>query len=156
MSSGGDAAVLRRVLLGVTLFTVGATLAELGLERHWDGLPQRIPWAVAAIVGAAALALALRPGRATIVAARLVAAIAISGAALGVYKHIEENHAAGALDYRYAATWDSLSSASQWWKAATKAVGPAPVLAPGILAQSALLLLAATVRHPAASRGHPG
>lgn len=152
MPAGREAAVLRRILLGFALVTAAGTLAELALERHWDGLPQRIPWAVAVLVGAAALAVAFRPGAATIGAARFVAVIAIAGSALGIYKHIEENHDAGVLDYRYATTWESLSAASQWWKAATKTVGPAPVLAPGILAQSALLLVAATLRHPATRR----
>jgi hypothetical protein len=43
-----------------------------------------------------------------------------------------------------AASWESLPAAAQWWKAATKAVGPAPVLAPGILAFAGLLALAST------------
>jgi hypothetical protein len=34
------------------------------------------------------------------------------------------------------------------WAAATKTVGPAPTFAPGALAEAALLLLLATVRHP--------
>lgn len=147
-----EAGLLRRIMLLVALVTAAGTVVELALERHWDGIPQRIPWAIAALVGGSALALALRPGRASIALARFVAVVALGGSGLGIYKHIEENHAAGVLDYRYAATWEQLSPASQWWKAATKAVGPAPVLAPGILAQSAVLLAGATVRHPARKR----
>lgn len=76
----------------------------------------------------------------------------LSHAAFGVYEHIAENHKPGPLDYRYAATWESLSATDQWWKAATKAVGPAPILAAGVLAQAGLMIAAATVGHPASKR----
>lgn len=37
-----------------------------------------------------------------------------------------------------------MSEPSRWLRAATKTVGPSPVLAPGILAQSALFIVLAT------------
>ena len=150
MGGTGEAATLRRLLLGLALLASLGTLAELALERHYDGMDQRIPWLIASALALAAIAVAVRPDRASIAAARVLTAVALIGSAIGIFKHIEENHAAGSLDYRYAETWESRSAADQWFKAATKAVGPAPVLAPGALAFAALVLAAATVQHPAA------
>ena len=62
-----------------------------------------------------------------------------------IFEHVRENHDAGPLNRHYSATWDTRSAASQWWLAATKRVGPAPPLAPAVLAESALALLLATV-----------
>jgi hypothetical protein len=63
----------------------------------------------------------------------------------GVITHIVVNYDAGVLDQRYAGTWDSLPVLQRWWYATTKTVGPAPTLAPGVLGQTALLLLLATL-----------
>ena len=71
---------------------------------------------------------------------------------LGIWFHVQENLAAGPLDRHYAATWDSMSSLDQLWAATTGAVGPAPILAPGVLAEISLALLLATVGHPALGR----
>ncbi|GAA3254760.1 hypothetical protein GCM10020216_090730 [Nonomuraea helvata] len=40
--------------------------------------------------------------------------------------------------------WEALPAVTRWWYALTKTMGPAPPLAPGMLAQSALMLLLAT------------
>ena len=60
---------------------------------------------------------------------------------------IGANHSAGALDIRYADTWEQMSAVAQWWAAASGGVGPAPSLAPGVLAFTAAALLAATLHH---------
>jgi hypothetical protein len=133
-----------RLLAWFALAAAIGTLAELALERHWDGTIQRVPWAVAGLIVLAAAAWLARPSGMTRRFARMVAAVAIAGSVFGAWEHIAENHAAGPLDFRYAASWESLPAAEQWWKAATKAVGPAPVLAPGILAFAGLLALAST------------
>ncbi len=151
-----EATLLRRMLLGFAVLAALGTLAELGLERHYDGMDQRIPWVIAGLVAALGALLAIRPGPAAIRAARVLAVVALIGSAIGVFKHVEENHGAGALDYRYTETWESRSAADQWFKAATKQVGPAPVLAPGALALAALLLAAATARHPALQKSRAG
>ena len=39
-------------------------------------------------------------------------------------------------------------TSSRWWYAASKQVGPAPTLAPGVLGQTAALLLLATIGGP--------
>lgn len=151
-----EATLLRRMLLGFSVLAALGALAELGLERHYDGMDQRIPWVMAGLVAALGALLAIRPGPAAIRAARVLAVVALIGSAIGVFKHVEENHGAGALDYRYTETWESRSAADQWFKAATKQVGPAPVLAPGALALAALLLAAATARHPALQKSRAG
>ena len=73
--------------------------------------------------------------------------VAIGG--LGIWFHVQENLDAGPLDRHYAATWDSMSSLDQLWAATTGGVGPAPILAPGVLVEISLALLLATVAHPA-------
>ena len=79
---------------------------------------------------------------------RLIAVAVIAMAAFGIWEHIRANYNAGPLDFRYADHWATMSAADRWWKAATKGVGPSPILAPGILVQAALCTLAATFRHP--------
>jgi hypothetical protein len=135
---------LRKALLALGALSAGGAVAELTMERHWDGFIQLIPWVA---VGAVFLSIALvwlAPNRRTIRLARLLAVLVAAATLLGIYEHIDENHKAGALDFRYANTWESMSSASQWWKAATKTVGPAPVLAPGVLVEAALCVVAAS------------
>lgn len=139
---------LRLALLGLGALSAAGAVAELSMERHWDGLIQLVPWfAVGAVVVSILLVLAA-PNRQTILLARLIAIVVAGATLFGVYEHINENHKAGALDFRYANTWESMSAASRWWKAATKTVGPAPVLAPGVLAEAALCVVAATWGHP--------
>ena len=133
---------LRKALLALGALSAGGAVAELTMERHWDGFIQLIPWVA---VGAVFLSIALvwlAPNRRTIRLARLLAVLVAAATLFGIYEHIDENHKAGALDFRYANTWESMSSASQWWKAATKTVGPAPVLAPGVLVEAALCVVA--------------
>jgi hypothetical protein len=44
-------------------------------------------------------------------------------------------------------------TSSRWWYAASKQVGPAPTLTPGVLGQSAVLLVLATVGGPLGPAG---
>lgn len=149
LAGGDQSSRLRLALLGLGALSLAGAVAELAMERHWDGFIQLIPWFA---VGAVALSIVLvlaAPSRQTILLARVLALVVAVATLFGVYEHIEENHKAGALDFRYANTWESMSSASQWWKAATKTVGPAPVLAPGVLVEAALCVVAASWGHPA-------
>jgi hypothetical protein len=103
---------------------------------------------------AVATVLAALPGGRGVTVARLLAVLVLAVAIYGVITHVTVNYDAGALDQRYADAWDSLPMLQRWWYAATKTVGPAPTLAPGVLGQVALLLLLATLapRHPAVDR----
>lgn len=144
--------VARYLLLGLAGLTMLGTALELAMERHWDDFFKLIPWLALGVLAVALSLVAVKPAPSRIALARLLCVAVLAASALGVYKHIEENHKAGALDFRYAERWESMSSFDQWWKASTKTIGPAPVLAAGILAQAALAIVAATVGHPASRR----
>lgn len=143
------AALLRRSLIVLAGLGIAATASELALERHWDGLEQLIPWAFVAIAVIAFALLVAWPRRATIWVVRMLAAVVLVGVPIGIWRHINANYNAGFLDYRYAETWTTMSATGRWLRAATKTVGPAPVLAPAALGVVALCILAATIRHPA-------
>lgn len=139
---------VRRSLLALTLIGILATAFELSTEHHWNGLEQLIPW-FALVVTAVAVGLTVLPSRSAQMLARALALLVLGASIYGVLDHIAVNYNSGPLDYRFADRWDSLSAAEQWWYALTKQVGPSPPLAPGILAQTALLLvLASFLRRP--------
>jgi hypothetical protein len=135
----------------LTALGILATAFELASERHWNGFEQLIPWLALVVLTTATLLLLLPGGRGT-TAARLLALVVLATSLYGVVEHILANFDAGALDQRFADTWDSLPLLEQIWYAVTKTVGPAPILAPGVLGQTALLLLLATFCQP----GRPG
>ncbi|TMR90203.1 hypothetical protein EJK15_56610 [Nonomuraea basaltis] len=139
---------LRLGLLGlVAIGIVGAAL-ELAFERHWRSPVQLIPWVALVLLALALLLLALRDSPRTITAVRVLALVVLLTAAYGVYTHVSVNFGMGAAD----SAWDTYSALTQWWSALTKSVGSAPPLAPGMLAQSALLLLLASLTRRDASR----
>lgn len=139
--------LVRRALVALTAAGILAAAFELYGERHWNGPEQLVPW-VALGVLAVATALALLPGRGTTSTVRVLALLVLGASAYGVIEHVLVNHGSGALDQRFADTWDSLPALTRWWYAASKEVGPAPTLAPGVLGQTAVLLLLATVGGP--------
>ena len=141
---GTDVAVLvRRGLVALTAIGILATAFELATERHWSGIEQLIPWIALAVL-AVALALLLIPGGRGVPAARMLAVLVVGAATYGVVDHVLVNYESGALDQRYSESWETLPAVQQWWLAVTKTVGPAPTLAPGVLGQSALLLVLAS------------
>lgn len=81
--------------------------------------------------------------------ARVLAIAVMLVALYGIWEHVESNWHTGPLDRNDMVTWDNLPASTQWWLAASKTVGPSPVLAPGALAQIGLCVLLATLRHPA-------
>lgn len=133
----------------ITGLSLAGTAAELAMERHWKTTVQQIPWLAAGMVAVALLLLVIRPNRLTLRLVRVLAVAVIVIAAVGIWEHARANYNAGPLDFRYANSWETMSEASRWWRAATKTVGPAPVLASGVLIQSALCAIGATLRHPA-------
>ncbi|MFI6326003.1 hypothetical protein ACIBG8_51390 [Nonomuraea sp. NPDC050556] len=138
---------VRRGLFLLVALSIGGAAFELFTERHWQSWQQLLPWAALAAL-AAGLAL---PRSVRVV--RAIGLVVLLVSAYGVYAHVAANFDAGFLDQRYAG---GLPVLTQWWYALTKAIGVAPPLAPGMLAQSAFLLLLTTVR-PRLSSGHePG
>ncbi|HEX3623003.1 MAG TPA: hypothetical protein VHT97_11870 [Acidimicrobiales bacterium] len=144
-----SAALLRRCFAGLAAVGVAATAVELALIRHWTSTEQLIPWAA---LGALVLGLALlvaRPSRGRLRAIRALTLAVVLTAAFGIFEHVHANYEAAPLDFRYTNRWATMSTSSKWWAAASQSVGPSPTLAPGVLAQSALCLLFATLGHPA-------
>jgi len=148
--------VLRSGLMVVAASSVIGTAVELGMERHWSTTVQLIPWAALGVVAVAIVGLLTRPSPASVRGVRVVAAAVMLTALFGVWEHVDANYNAGPLDGRYSATWDAMSPWSRWWAAATKAVGPSPVLAPAVLAEAGLCVALATVGHPALDEGARG
>lgn len=147
--SSPDAVVAHRLRTALLLLAgavaLGA-LAELAMLRHWSDVQQLVPWVLAALVGLAAAALLGRRTPSWVVyAARAVGVIAALGSGYGVLIHILSNFEAGPLDFRYADRWEQLPMVQQIWLAATGGVGPAPALAPGMVALGGVCLLLGTL-----------
>ncbi len=140
--------VVRRALLALTMAGILATTFELASERHWNGVEQLIPWVALGVLAIALVLACLRNGTAQLLA-RTLAVLVMCASLYGVFDHATANHHSGPLDQRYADTWDAIPATEQWWLAITKTVGPAPTLAPGILAQTALMLVLAGLLHGA-------
>ena len=139
----GTARRLRHGLYLIAMLTEGGALLELALLRHWKTPVQVIPWIVLGTLLIATAVAWWGPPRFR-AGVRVVSYLAVPAAAFGVWEHIEANHNAGPLDFRYAAKWTTMSAWSQWWTAATKGVGPSPPLTPALLALVALMILIAT------------
>jgi hypothetical protein len=135
---------VRQGLVALTMIGILAAAFELATGRHWNGIEQLIPWMALAVL-AVAVGLLLVPAGRGVPAARVLAVLVLGASAYGVLDHILVNYESGALDQRYSQSWDTLPAVQQWWLAVTKTVGPAPTLAPGVLGQSALLLILASV-----------
>jgi hypothetical protein len=139
--------LVRRGLIALTVIGILAAAFELATERHWNSPEQLIPWVALAVLAVATILVTMPAGRG-ITVARGLALLVLAASIYGVITHIVVNYEAGALDQRYADAWDTLPLLQRWWYAATKTVGPAPTLAPGVLGQTALLLLLATLNGP--------
>ncbi len=140
--------MLRRALLGLSAIALAGTGVELVIGRHWESATQLIPFAAIAVAAVALSMIAAARSRTMLRVAQGLCAVVLVASVLGVWNHVAGNEESGALDQRYAATWESTPATERWWLAASGGVGPSPPLAPGVLAQVALMLLAATLRHP--------
>jgi hypothetical protein len=143
---------LRQGLLLLAGLGTAGTALELAALRHWDSTVQLVPWAAVAVTAVAVVLMAVRPAARTIRAVRWVALGLVLVAAFGTYEHVLANYRVAPLDFAYATRWPAMSAPARWWAAASGAVGPSPALAPAVLAQSALCLFLACVRHPALGR----
>jgi hypothetical protein len=138
--------LLRGSLSALTVLGIVGTTFELATLHHWNGAMQLVPWG-ALLVLAAALALHARPAGCAPQTGlvRALALLVLAASLFGVMEHALVNYDAGPLDQRFAETWDALSPWLRWWYAITRAVGPAPTLAPGMLGQAATTLILATI-----------
>jgi hypothetical protein len=147
--------ILRRGLIGLIMLSIVGTAFELATERHWQTWEQLLPWGTLVLLAVAVALFTLGDSLKAITAVRVLSSVVLLVASFGVYAHVAANYDAGFLDQRYAGTWEALPIVSRWWYALTKSVGPAPPLAPGALAQTALLLFLATFTHRPGKRTGP-
>ena len=130
---------LRRFLLALAAFMAVGTMVELVLANHWENAVQILPFVLCGLSFLVIVAMLLRPQRRTVLWLRWVMAITFVGSLFGVFEHIEHN-IAFALEIQPSATMNDVF---------LEALGGAnPLLAPGILAFTAVLALAATYYHP--------
>jgi hypothetical protein len=144
--------LLRRGVLALAWLGLLGTATELVFLRHWQSATQLIVWPFVGVLAVAAVLVSLRPTARSIAIVRWLAIAVVMASVVGVGLHVVENLDAGPLDRNYASIWSSMTAFDQWWAAITGGVGPAPVLAPGALAEISLALLLATVRHPLLQR----
>ena len=130
---------LRRFLLMLAAFMAVGTMVELILAKHWGDAIQFLPFVLCGLSFLVIVSVLLRPQRRTVLWLRWVMAITFVGSLFGVFEHIE-NNIAFALELRpNAAVSDVFLGALG---------GANPLLAPGILAFTSVLALAATYYHP--------
>ena len=148
--AGTDTAtILRRGVLGLAGLGIAGTTVELVFLRHWTTATAAIVWIGIVALGGGFVALLGKPSAGRVRAVRILAGVGFVVAVAGIWFHVMENLDAGPLDRAFASRWDTMSVLDQWWTAITGAVGPAPTLAPGALAEISLALFLATLRHPA-------
>lgn len=134
---------LRRFLLGIAAFMSVGTIVELALAEHWGDTVQFIPFILAGLSFVVIVAVLIRPQVGALRLLRWLMTIALAGSLFGVYEHIE-NNIEFAREIHPNATamtllWDGVAGAN-------------PLLAPGILAFTAILALAATYYHPSLAK----
>jgi hypothetical protein len=144
-SAGAWALLFRRAFLTFAAAGVAATTLELAMIRHWGSLVMLIPWAVLAALAAGIAVAAFRPTPGALRTVRRLAVVVAATAVFGVVRHVMANYDAGPLDIDYETRWATMSALSRWWAALTESVGPSPVLAPLVLAQSAACLWLGTL-----------
>ena len=134
---------LRRFLLFISALLFVGTLVELWLTNHMESAVQLIPFALCGLGLVSVVAVLLRPQRVAMLALRACMVLVVLGSLLGIYEHIEGNLGFQRELYPNATTGKVLLGALG---------GASPLLAPGILALTATLALAATYYHPALAK----
>jgi hypothetical protein len=129
---------LRRVLLALATMLLLGTLVELWLVNHTEDAIQWVPFVLCGLALVAILLYVLRKTPITIWFLRIVMTLMILGSGLGIYLHVSNNMALEREMHPNARS-------SQIWR---KGFGGAnPLLAPGILAISAILTLLASYKY---------
>ena len=141
----GQTGALRAGVLLLLVLGVVGTAATLAFERHWQGFWQMLPWVTLSVVTLATVALVIRVRKATVMLARVVAAVAMVMAIVGTWQHFQENYNTAPLDYRYVEDWDGMSAPERMWAVAGGYAGHVPVTAAGILLPIGLTLALTTV-----------
>lgn len=138
---------IRLAAIGFSLILSVGTLAELTILKHWGGV-QTIPWVVVGGTVVVALIAAFQHTHATTLLSRMWALVAMIGAGIGTYHHLNTNLKLGPTSPTLGDTWESMSTVSRMWAALTSQVGYTPVLVAGTAALGALALLVSTAADP--------
>lgn len=134
---------LRKFLLVLAGFICFGTVVELALAEHWEGPVQLLPFVLSGLSLIAISAVLVRPLRLTVRSLQGIVGVTFLGSLFGIFEHIEHNIEFALEIQPNIATGDLI----------LKGLGGAnPLLAPGILAFTALLALAAVYYHPALRR----
>lgn len=134
---------LRKFLLALAGFICFGTVVELALTEHWDGPTQLLPFVLSGLSLLAIIMVLARPQPLTVRSLQGIVGVTFLGSLFGIFEHIEHN-VEFALEIQPNATTSELL---------LKGLGGAnPLLAPGILAFTALLALAAVYYHPVLQR----
>jgi hypothetical protein len=131
---------LRQFLLVMAALLLAGTLVELWLINHMEDPLQLIPFALCGLGLVAVLVAMLRPRRVALLVLRACMGLVVLGSLLGVYLHLESNLGFHRELHPNASNVDLLMGTLS---------GANPLLAPGILALTAALAIAATYYHPA-------
>ncbi len=139
---------IRQLLLGMLIFGILGTVAELVLLGHVEMPAQWIPLVVMGVSGAVIARHHSRPSAASVRAIQLVMALFIVTGVIGVGMHLNGN----------LAFERELHPDERGFELVRKTLaGATPVLAPGSMVLLGFVGLAHTYRHPyTANPGHPG
>jgi hypothetical protein len=133
---------LRRGLLAIIALGSLGVLVELGLIGHYDDPWQYSPLVLLALVLAATLAVAVAPGRRTLLAYRALMAVCVISGVVG-----HRLHYAGNMEFEL----EVFPNMAGWELFREVVTGATPVLAPGTMAVIGLLGLLAVWRQPQGS-----
>ena len=114
-------------------------MSDTGTDR------QLAPWLTLLGAGIALVALLVRVSRATVWLARVLAALVIISAVVGVWRHFDENYSTATLDVDYGDRWGTMSTGDRLWEVSIGSVGHAPIPAAGALVPIGVALAAATI-----------
>jgi hypothetical protein len=138
---------LRRILLAIYFVGALGLGAELFLLEHFEDVWQWVPLVLLGAGVLAGLAVALRPGRALVLAFRALMVLFVAAGAVGAYLHLRGN-----VEFELESD-PALRGAALIWESLK---GATPALAPGALAQLGLVGLALAYRHPALNPSQTG
>lgn len=136
--------LLRLGVLALAAAGVVGAAYELAAERHWGETAKNVPWVAVAVL-AVAVGTAFGSSRRLVLLTRVLAVLVLGASLYGIAIHVLENMHSGHLGPLYGPEFKQFPRIERLWFGMTKTVGVAPPLAPGMLGQSALLVLLGTL-----------
>ncbi len=134
---------LRRFLLMLAGVLFIGTLVELVFTNHTKEIVQWIPLGLSGLGIMVVISVLAQPQHNVLLFSRAVMGMITLGSLFGVYEHVASN-----IDFHL-----EIYPRSTWLEALAAGLGGAnPLVAPGILAVAAVLVLAATFAHPGLKR----